>query len=441
MTDGKDFKAHIITLGCQQNEADSERISGALVSLGYTVTDDDASADLIIINTCAIREHAERRALSFIGRYKHNKTKNPDMVIGVCGCMMAQKHRMDQVIRFPYVDFAFGTGSMHRLPEFVYTALTKGKRKFIPDPDKMQICEEIPVLRKSGYKAWVSIMYGCNNFCTYCIVPYVRGRERSRMPKDIIAEVKELIENGYKDITLLGQNVNSYGKDLDGKPTVAYLINEISKLDGDFWLHLMTSHPKDATSEMIDAISSSKYCANCFHLPLQSGSDAILKNMNRHYDIERYLSVVSELKEKCKDITLTTDIIVGFPGETEEDFQKTLDVVSKVRYDSIYTFIYSPRKGTPAAVMEEQIPEEIQKERFNRLVDLQNSISKDFNDAMVGKTVKVLVDGKSKNNENVYMSRTENNRIVHFESDKDYTGQFINIKITRGDTFALYGEI
>ena len=441
MTDGKDFKAHIITLGCQQNEADSERISGALVSLGYTVTDDDASADLIIINTCAIREHAERRALSFIGRYKHNKTKNPDMVIGVCGCMMAQKHRMDQVIRFPYVDFAFGTGSMHRLPEFVYTALTKGKRKFIPDPDKIQICEEIPVLRKSGYKAWVSIMYGCNNFCTYCIVPYVRGRERSRMPKDIIAEVKELIENGYKDITLLGQNVNSYGKDLDGKPTVAYLINEISKLDGDFWLHLMTSHPKDATSEMIDAISSSKYCANCFHLPLQSGSDAILKKMNRHYDIERYLSVVSELKEKCKDITLTTDIIVGFPGETEEDFQKTLDVVSKVRYDSIYTFIYSPRKGTPAAVMEEQIPEEIQKERFNRLVDLQNSISKDFNDAMVGKTVKVLVDGKSKNNENVYMSRTENNRIVHFESDKDYTGQFINIKITRGDTFALYGEI
>lgn len=441
LTDGKGFKAHIITLGCQQNEADSERISGALVSLGYTVTDDDTSADLIIINTCAIREHAERRALSFIGRYKHNKNKNPDMVLGVCGCMMAQNHRMEQVIRFPYVDFAFGTGSMHRLPEFVYTALTKGKRKFIKDPDKMQICEDIPVLRKSGYKAWVSIMYGCNNFCTYCIVPYVRGRERSRLPEDIIAEVKELVESGYKDITLLGQNVNSYGKDLDGKPTVAYLINEISKLRGDFWLHLMTSHPKDATSEMIDALANSKYCANCFHLPLQSGSSEILKKMNRHYDIERYLAVVDELKEKCKGITLTTDIIVGFPGETEEDFQKTLDVVAKVRYDSIYSFIYSPRKGTPAAEMEEQIPEEIQKERFNRLVDLQNSISKDFNDSMVGKTVKVLVDGKSKNNDNVYMSRTENNRIVHFESDKDYTGQFINIKITRGDTFALYGEI
>jgi len=441
ITDGKGLKAHVITLGCQQNEADSERISGTLKELGYSVTDDDSSADLIIINTCAIREHAERRALSFIGRYKHNKVKNPDMVIGVCGCMMAQKHRMDQVITFPYVDFAFGTGSMHRLPEFVYTALTKGKRKFISDPDKMKICEDIPVLRKSGYKAWVSIMYGCNNFCTYCIVPYVRGRERSRLPKDIIAEVKELVEKGYKDITLLGQNVNSYGKDLDCKPTIADLINEISRLEGDFWLHFMTSHPKDASSEMIDAIANSKYCANCFHLPLQSGSNDVLKRMNRHYDIERYLSVVDELKEKNPGITLTTDIIVGFPGETEEDFQRTLDVVSKVRYDSIYTFIYSPRKGTPAAEMADQIPEEIQKERFNRLVDLQNSISKDFNNSTVGRTVKVLVDGKSKNNESVYMSRTENNRIVHFESDTDYTGQFINVKITRGDTFALYGEI
>jgi len=437
----KGFKAHIITLGCQQNEADSERISGALRSFGYEITEDDTAADLIIINTCAIREHAERRALSFIGRYKHAKAKNPDMILAVCGCMMAQDHRMRQVITFPYVDFAFGTGSMHRLPEFVYNALTKGKRKFIKDPDKIPICEEIPVLRKSGYKAWVSIMYGCNNFCTYCIVPYVRGRERSRLPESVIAEVKELIAQGYKDITLLGQNVNSYGKDLDGKPTVAYLINEISKLEGDFWLHLMTSHPKDATTEMIDAISSSKYCANCFHLPLQSGSDRILKRMNRHYDMERYYSIVRELKEKNPGISLTTDIIVGFPGETEEDFEKTLEAIRNVEYDSIYSFIYSPRKGTPAAEMEDQIPEEIQKKRFERLVDLQNTISKRFNGELVGKTVRVLVDGKSKNDENVYMSRTESNRIVHFTSDKDYTGQFINVKITRGDTFALYGEI
>ena len=437
----KELLAHVITLGCQQNEADSERICGYLKSLGYGITDNDNEADLIIINTCAIREHAERRALSFIGRYKHNKIKNPDMVIGVCGCMMAQPHRMEQVIRFAYVDFAFGTGSMHRLPEYIYSALTKGKRKFIKDPDKMLICEDIPVLRKSGYKAWVSIMYGCNNFCTYCIVPYVRGRERSRMPRDIIDEVKELVEQGYKDITLLGQNVNSYGKDLEGKPTIADLINEISKLDGDFWLHFMTSHPKDASSEMIDAIANSKYCANCFHLPLQSGSDEILKKMNRHYTLDRYLSVVNELKAKNLGITLTTDIIVGFPGETEEDFQKTLDVVKEVEYDSIYSFIYSPRKGTPAAVMENQIPEEIQKERFNRLVDLQNSISRKFNENAVGKTFKVLVDGKSKNKDGVYMSRTENNRIVHFECDKDYTGQFINVKITRADTFALYGEI
>ncbi len=437
----KNFKAHIITLGCQQNEADSERIGGALKSLGYEITDNDAEADMIIINTCAIREHAERRALSFIGRYKHAKAKNPDMILAVCGCMMAQEHRMKQVITFPYVDFAFGTGSMHRLPEFIYNALTKGKRKFVKDPDKIPICEDIPVLRKSGYKAWVSIMYGCNNFCTYCIVPYVRGRERSRLPESIIAEVRELVSNGYRDITLLGQNVNSYGKDLEGKPTIAYLINEISKLEGDFWLHLMTSHPKDATTEMIDAISNSKYCANCFHLPLQSGSDRILKRMNRHYDMERYYSIVKELKEKNEGISLTTDIIVGFPGETEEDFEKTLDAIRNVEYDSIYSFMFSPRKGTPAYEMEDQVPEEIKKERFERLVELQNSISRKFNENVVGKTVKVLVDGKSKNDENVYMSRTENNRIVHFSSDTDYTGQFINVKITRGDTFALYGEI
>lgn len=441
MIEGKGLVAHIITLGCQQNEADSERIAGTVRSLGYTVSDSDENADLIIINTCAIREHAERRALSFIGRYKHNKVKNPDMIIGVCGCMMAQQHRLEQVRTFAYVDFAFGTGTMYRLPELIFNALSKGKRRFITDPEKMLICEDMPVLRKSRYKAWVSIMYGCNNFCTYCIVPYVRGRERSRLPKDIIAEVRELIDQGYKDITLLGQNVNSYGKDLEGRPTIADLINEISMLEGDFWLHFMTSHPKDASSEMIDAIASSKYCANCFHLPLQSGSDRVLKRMNRHYTLDKYLSVVSELRNKNTGITLTTDIIVGFPGETEEDFLATLEVVESVKYDSIYTFMYSPRKGTPAAEMQDQIPEEIKKARFERLVDMQNRISREYNESCVGKTVRVLVDGRSKNNDRVYMSRTENNRIVHFECDNDYTGQFINIKITRADTFALYGEI
>lgn len=438
---GKGYRAFVITLGCQQNEADSERIKGVLVSLGYTLTDNEEIADAIIVNTCAIREHAERRALSIIGRYKHNKARNPDTVIGVCGCMSAQEHRSNQLKHsYHYVDFAFGTGSLHRLPEFIYNALTKGKRQFVSDSQKPKIAEGLPVVRQSKHKAWVSIMYGCNNFCTYCIVPYVRGRERSRLSADIVKEVEALVKDGCCDITLLGQNVNSYGKELEGGQDIAYLIREISKIEGDFWLHLMTSHPKDASDALIEALSL-KCCANHFHLPLQSGSDAMLKKMNRHYDIDKYLSIIDKLKMQNKDITLTTDIIVGFPGESEEDFEKTLDVIKRVEYDSVYTFIFSPRKGTPAYEMEEQIPEEIKKARFERLNEVQNEISRAKNEAMIGKTLKVLVDGKSKNNEKIYTSRTEGNKIVHFESDEDYTGKFINLKITRADTFALYGEI
>ncbi len=437
----KSLRAFVITLGCQQNEADSERIRGILLSLGYTLTDDEGVADIIIVNTCAIREHAEKRALSIIGRYKHNKAKNPDTVIGVCGCMSAQQHRSDHLKHsYHYVDFAFGTGSLHRLPEFVYNALTNGKRTFVLDDQKPQIAEGLPVVRECAHRAWVSIMYGCNNFCTYCIVPYVRGRERSRMPNDIIKEVSDLVKSGYKDITLLGQNVNSYGKELDGEYNIAYLLREISKLNGDFWVHLMTSHPKDASDELIEALSC-RASANHFHLPLQSGSNIVLKRMNRHYDIERYLSIIDKLKAQSPDITLTTDIIVGFPGETDEDFEKTLDVIRRVEYDSVYTFVFSPRKGTPAYSMEDQVPEDIKKARFERLNDLQNEISRAKNEAMIGKTVRVLVDGKSKNNDKIYTSRTEGNKIVHFEADEDYTGKFINLKITRADTFALYGEI
>ena len=439
---GKGLKAFVYTLGCQQNEADSERIRGIFLSMGYELTDDEGVADLIMVNTCAIREHAEKRALSVIGRYKHNKARNPDTVIGVCGCMPAQEHRSEQLKHsYHYVDFVFGTGSLHRIPEFVYNALTKGKRLFIKDTEKPQIAEGIPVMRENSYKAWVSIMYGCNNFCTYCIVPYVRGRERSRNPEDVINEVKELVANGYRDITLLGQNVNSYGKDLEGTPTVAYLLNEISKIEGDFWVHLMTSHPKDASTDLIDAIGGSKKIANHFHLPLQSGSDAMLKKMNRHYDKAKYLSIVKELKEKNEGIVLSTDIIVGFPGETDEDFEETLKILKEVEYDLVYTFIFSARKGTPAYSMEDQIPEEIKKVRFERLNNLQNEIAKSKNDAMLGKTYRTLVEGKSKNDETVYTSRTEGGKIVHFSSDIDYTGNFINLKITRADTFNLYGEI
>ena len=437
---GKGYRAFVYTLGCQQNEADSERIRGILREVGYTITENEEEADFLLVNTCAIREHAERRALSIIGRFKHYKAQNPDIIIGVCGCMTAQPHRSEQIKHsYHYVDFAFGTSLMHRLPEFINNALCKGKRRFLLDSEKPQIAEGLDIVRESNYKAWVSIMYGCNNFCTYCIVPYVRGRERSRKMADILAEVRCLAQRGYHDITLLGQNVNSYGKDLEDKPTIADLLNEISKIDGDFMIHLMTSHPKDASSEMIDALANNSHSTKHFHLPLQSGSDEILKKMNRHYDKARYLSIVEELKGKVKDITFTTDIIVGFPGETDEDFEQTVDIIKKVRFDSIFSFIYSPRKGTPAYDME-QVPDEIKHARYDRLCEIQNGIANEINQTYVGKVLRVLVDGKSKNNECVYTSRTEGNKIVHFECDEDYTGKFINVKITRADTFALYGE-
>ncbi|MBQ7788371.1 MAG: tRNA (N6-isopentenyl adenosine(37)-C2)-methylthiotransferase MiaB [Clostridia bacterium] len=439
---GKGYRAFVITLGCQQNEADSEKIASMLKKMGYEITLDEREAHILIVNTCAIREHAERRALSIIGRFKHYKAKNPDIIIGVCGCMSAQEHRINQLKHsYHYVDFTLGTGALHRLPELIFNSMNGAKRHFDIDEIKPKIAEGIEPLRQSDYKAWVSIMYGCDNFCTYCIVPYVRGRERSRKMEDILSEIKDLAGRGYKDITLLGQNVNSYGKDLKGTPTIADLLDEIAKIDGDFMIHLMTSHPKDASKQMIRALKENPHCANHFHLPLQSGSDEVLNRMNRRYTTERYLEIINGLRENSDDITLTTDIIVGFPGESEKDFEKTLDIIKKVRYDSIFTFIFSPRKGTPAYQMEDQIPEEIKHQRYERLCEVQNEISKEINEGYIGRTIRVLVDGKSKNNENVYTSRTEGNKIVHFECDKDYTGKFINVKITRTDTFALYGEI
>lgn len=442
LLNNKNKRAFVITLGCQQNEADSEKISALLTKMGYEMTEDEKEADILMVNTCAIREHAEKRALSIIGRFKHYKAQNPDIVIGVCGCMSAQEHRKEHLKHsYHYVDFTIGTSMIYKLPELVYNALNKGKRTFLLDTDKPQIAEGLDSNRASKFRAWVSIMYGCNNFCTYCIVPYVRGRERSRKMQDILAEIKDLVAKGYKDITLLGQNVNSYGKDLEDKKTIADLLFEISKIEGDFWIHLMTSHPRDASLEMISQIKGSARTNGHFHLPLQSGSDEILKHMNRHYDLNRYLSIIDELRKENEDITLTTDIIVGFPGETDKDFEKTIEVLKRVRYDSVYSFIYSPRKGTPAASMENQIPEEIQHQRYDALCQVQNDISKEINDALVGKIVKVLVDGKSKNNENMYSSRTQGNKIVHFESECDYTGTFKHVKITRADTFNLFGEI
>ena len=442
---GHPLRAYVQTFGCQQNEADSEKIAGMCVAMGYEICTEPTSADLIMVNTCAIREHAEKRALSIIGQYKHLKAAKPDMLIGVCGCMVTQEHRKESIKHsYPYVDFVLGTASLHRLPELIYTKLQNGKRLYCPEEKEYLVAEGLPICRESSYRAWVSIMYGCNNFCTYCIVPYVRGRERSRRPEDIIKEVRELVESGYKDITLLGQNVNSYGKDAKSDDGEVYdfadLLRDIDKIEGDYFIRFMTSHPKDASSKLIDVIAGSKHIAHQFHLPMQSGSDKVLREMNRHYDTEKYLGTVDYLRRKIPDITISSDIIVGFPGETEEDFECTLEMLKKVRFDMTYSFIYSPRKGTPAAEMECQIPEDVKGERFNRLLSLQNDIALEKNKPMEGKIIKVLCDGPSKNNDNVFSGRSEGNKIVLFNGNADDVGRFVELKIARAETFALYGE-
>ena len=434
--------AFVLTLGCQQNEADSEKLSGMAVEMGYEITDSPENASLIIVNTCAIREHAEKRALSLVGQYKHLKAKNPELIIAICGCMVVQEHSIyDIKHRYPYVDILFGTSSIHRFPELLYEKMNRKKRILCSDETEYLVAEDIPIRRGHSFKAWVSVMYGCNNFCSYCIVPYVRGRERSRAKEKIISEVKELVESGYKDITLLGQNVNSYGKDLEGGYDFADLLFELDKIEGDYWIHFMTSHPKDATRKLIDVMADAKHIARHFHLPMQSGSSRVLKIMNRHYDFEKYIGIVEYIREKMPDATITSDIIVGFPGETEEDFQLTLEALKKASFDMIFSFIYSMRKGTPAAEMDCQIPQEIKSERFERLLSQQNEISLRSNKTFEGKTVRVLCDGTSKNNEKVYSGRTEGGKIVLFDGDPDCTGKFLEIEIEKGDTFALYGKI
>lgn len=438
---GKRRFAFVTTFGCQQNEADSEKLMGMAKAMGYAEAASVEEADLILVNTCAIREHAEQKALSTIGQYKHIKAKNPELMIGVCGCMVTQEHRVNDIkFRYPYVDFVFGTSSLHRLPQLLCEKLEKGKRLYCPEESEYLVQEGIPISRESSYRAWVSIMYGCNNFCSYCIVPYVRGRERSRASDAIYQEVKNLVDEGYRDITLLGQNVNSYGKELSENCDFADLLERLSSIEGDYLLHFMTSHPKDASNKLIDIMAKNEHIANHFHLPLQSGSDGILKKMNRHYDTERYLDIVRYMREKMPNIAITTDIIVGFPGESEEDFEATLEMLRQVKFDMIYSFIYSPRKGTPAAEMEDQVPPEVQKRRFERLLAVQQEISLEKNLPFVNKTVRVLCDGVSKTNEALYSGRTEEGKIVFFEGEECDKGNFVMIHIERAEAFALYGK-
>ena len=438
---GTKRKAYILTFGCQQNEADSEKLAGMAEAMGYEIVYEPENASLIVVNTCAIREHAEQKALSTIGQFKHLKEKNPDLIIAVCGCMVGQEHRQNDIkFKYPYVSFIFGTASLHRLPELLFRSLTEKKRFYHTEEASLSVAEGIPIKRNDPNKAWVSVMYGCNNFCSYCIVPYVRGRERSRHPDDVYYEVKELVALGYKEITLLGQNVNSYGKNCDFNCSFSELLARLATIEGDYKLRFMTSHPKDATKELIDVMAGNDHIAKHFHLPMQSGSDKILKAMNRHYDREKYLETVNYIKEKMPECAITSDIIVGFPGESDEDFEDTLDMLRQVKFDMLYSFIYSPRKGTPAAEMEYQIPKEIQGTRFNRLLEVQNEIALQKNSKLVGKTLTVLCDGESKTDKSTYSGRTETNKIVFFSGEPSDTGQYVKIKIARAEAFALYGE-
>ena len=437
---GEKRYAYVVTFGCQQNEADGEKMLGLAIAMGYERTEEPSLASLILVNTCAIREHAEQRALSIIGQYKHLKQKRPELIIGVCGCMVTQEHRSEEIKHsYPYVDFIVGTSAIHKIPELIYERRAKDRRLFCRE-DEYTVVEDIPVKRGSTYRAWVSIMYGCNNFCSYCIVPYVRGRERSREKEEILKEVRELVETGYRDITLLGQNVNSYGKDLESGCDFADLLSEIDKIEGDYTLHFMTSHPKDATRKLIDVMAEGKHIAKHFHLPMQSGSDSVLRAMNRRYDFEKYIGILDYIKEKIPGVTVSSDIIVGFPGETEEDFEATLAALRRARFDMIYSFIYSPRKGTPAAEREDQIPAATKSERFDRLLATQNEIALEANKALEGETLRVLCDGRSKNNAEIFTGRTEGNKIVFFDGLDSDEGKFVDILIERGETFALWGK-
>lgn len=438
--EGQYRKACVITLGCQQNEADSEKIRALAVMMGYCLTDDPEKADLIIVNTCAVRRHAELKALSIVGNFKQYKSEKPWLIVGVCGCMAAEPHMAETIKKsYHHVTFTLEPSMLHKIPELVYTSLTRKRRSFVYGTGETEIIEGIDNERTSGHKAWVSIMYGCNNFCSYCIVPYVRGRERSRRSEDIIAECSELVDKGYKEITLLGQNVNSYKSDL----SFARLLEKIALIDGDFVIRFMTSHPKDASDELIEVFGKySGKIAPAFHLPLQSGSDAILKEMNRTYDTKRYLSIVDKIRQVVPNAAISTDIIVGFPGETDEDFNSTMDILKRVRFDMVFSFNYSKREGTRAAAMENQVSDDVKKHRMTELLNVQSAISKEINDKYLGRVERVIVDSVDKSNgRDVYSARTLTNKLVHFESDKNMIGEFINVKITKIGAFDLFAEV
>ncbi len=432
-------KAYVETYGCQQNEADSERIRGLLTQSGYGMTDSAEGADVVVMNTCAIRDHAEQRVFGNLGALTHTKRRHQGQRIFLCGCMAGQEKVVERIkTSYPHVDGVFSTHHLWQFPELLYRVLTSKKRVYFTEDEPGSIAEGLPQLRDNTLKAWVSIMYGCNNFCTYCIVPYVRGRERSRKSKDILQECRELIENGCKEITLLGQNVNSYGKDLEENIDFSDLLQMIAALPGEFLIRFMTSHPKDASKKLFDTMAGSPKIAKQLHLPFQSGSSRVLKAMNRHYDREGYLEKVNYAKSLMPELVLTSDVIVGFPGETEEEFEETISLISEIHYDSLFTFIFSPRNGTPAASMDDPTTKEEKNRRFDRLCAVQNSISEQIHSSYVGKTMRCLADGTDKD---LLTARTEGGRLVRFAGDPSLIGQFIDLTITGSTTWSLTGKL
>ena len=431
--------AYVETYGCQQNEADSERIRGLLVESGYAIVQEAEGADVVVMNTCAIREHAEQRVFGNLGALTHTKRRHEGQKIFLCGCMAGQDHVVQRIKKsYPHVDGVFSTHHLWQFPEILDRVLFTKKRTYFVEDEAGSIAEGLPQVRDNPLKAWVSIMYGCNNFCTYCIVPYVRGRERSRKPEDILAECRSVIEAGAKEITLLGQNVNSYGKDLSCGMDFADLLSAIAEIPGEFLIRFMTSHPRDASEKLFDTMAKYPKIAKQLHLPFQSGSSRVLKAMNRHYDRETYLRKVNYAKSVMPDLVLTSDVIVGFPGETEEEFEETISLIEQVHYDSLFTFIFSPRHGTPAASMEDPTPKEEKNRRFDRLCDVQNRISVEIHNNYVGKTMRCLVDGKDKE---LLTARTEGGRLVRFEGCENMIGTYQNLTITGATTWSLTGEL
>ena len=436
---GRKLTFHVTTFGCQMNARDSEKLIGILENIGYEEIESE-EADFVIYNTCTVRDNANQKVYGRLGYLNGFKKKNKDMRIGLCGCMMQEPSVIEKIKKsYSFVDLIFGTHNIYKFAELVCQMLMSDKMVIDVWESTDKIVEELPTERKYAFKSGVNIMFGCNNFCSYCIVPYVRGRERSREPKDILQEIERLVADGVVEIMLLGQNVNSYGKNLENPITFSELLEEVCKIEGLKRVRFMTSHPKDLSDDLIRVMAENKKICRHMHLPLQSGSSRLLEDMNRHYDKEKYLTIVEKLRKAIPDISLTTDIIVGYPGETEEDFLETMDVVEKVRYNSAFTFIYSPRTGTPAA-KKEQIPEEITKDRFQRLLKLVQNIGQEKTAEMTGQTVEVLVEQVNEHDDSLVTGRCDNNTLVHFKGDASLIGTLVNVKLTECKGFYFIGE-